>query len=250
MMNYHELTMEEAKDSPAKKKQFLVISVIGIFCIATGLVSAGIFAPVIITEGTFPGGEFMYKSKTKDYATSMALFRESSKLFKVDGLNGMWGDFLFGVFHDDPANVPGGSTRYSVGPIFDKATKEKYQKLLLKRQSKFATWRTSKLPEVPAAISHFPWSNGFFASLIQQKIVLPKLFNHAKDKGVEYPVIVFTCSEQGEDFAKIYLLICPLNMFIESFDLKQRECALIMPRSQILRLLLSIKDLQKNTQHF
>jgi len=206
MMNYHELTMEEAKDSPAKKKQFLVISVIGIFCIVTGLVSAGLFAPVIITEGTFPGGEFMYKSKTKDYATSMALFRESSKLFKVDGLNRMWGDFLFGVFHDDPANVPGGSTRYSVGPIFDKAAKEKYQKLLLKRQSKFATWRTSNLPEVPAAISHFPWSNGFFASLIQQKLVLPKLLSYAKGKGVEYPVIVFTCSEQGKDFTKIYLL--------------------------------------------
>ena len=68
--------MTESKTSPDRKKQSLVIGVIGFVFIISAVLNAGAIQPVDIKPGTFPGGEFHYISRTKDYGTSMSLFRE------------------------------------------------------------------------------------------------------------------------------------------------------------------------------
>lgn len=60
-VNYHELTMDESKDSPARKKQFLTICVGGIGIFLNAFANAGGFHSVSMTEGYFPGGEFVYR---------------------------------------------------------------------------------------------------------------------------------------------------------------------------------------------
>ena len=63
-INYHELTMEESKDSPARKKQFVTICVLGIGALSNAMINAGVFQPIQFEEGVFPGGEFHYRMKT------------------------------------------------------------------------------------------------------------------------------------------------------------------------------------------
>ena len=73
MLDYHALTIDEPKDSPQRKYQFRVtcaIMIIGFFFIS---IPAGLFVPIKITEGTFPGGTFIYKSTKRDYVASTAL---------------------------------------------------------------------------------------------------------------------------------------------------------------------------------
>mmetsp|Transcript_12868 Transcript_12868/g.31251 ORF Transcript_12868/g.31251 Transcript_12868/m.31251 type:complete len:327 (+) Transcript_12868:292-1272(+) len=76
-LNYHELTMHEPRDSPAKRKQFLVIcSVMASVFVYTAMTS-GAFQPIrsATTQGVFPGGNFCYKYSQRDYAASMGLGR-------------------------------------------------------------------------------------------------------------------------------------------------------------------------------
>lgn len=64
-INYHELTMEESRDAPARKKQFLVICVLGIGAFVNAFINAGGFFSVSIQDGVFPGGEFYYRLKAR-----------------------------------------------------------------------------------------------------------------------------------------------------------------------------------------
>eukprot|EP00566_Odontella_aurita_P035364 CAMPEP_0113563534 /NCGR_PEP_ID=MMETSP0015_2-20120614/21123_1 /TAXON_ID=2838 /ORGANISM="Odontella" /LENGTH=88 /DNA_ID=CAMNT_0000465527 /DNA_START=151 /DNA_END=413 /DNA_ORIENTATION=- /assembly_acc=CAM_ASM_000160 len=74
-LNYHELTMNEARDSPARRKQFLVICTVmaGVFLHAT--ITAGALESVRVEEGTYPGGEFVHKPLVRDYAATGGMFR-------------------------------------------------------------------------------------------------------------------------------------------------------------------------------
>lgn len=61
LMNYHELTMNEPRDSPARRKQFLVICTVMAGMFTHGVMTAGAFNSMDIKEGIFPGGHFVYK---------------------------------------------------------------------------------------------------------------------------------------------------------------------------------------------
>ena len=64
-MNYHELTMNEPRDSPARRKQFLVICTVMGAMLAHAVMTSGAFNSMDIKEGVFPGGEFVYKYATR-----------------------------------------------------------------------------------------------------------------------------------------------------------------------------------------
>ena len=61
LMNYHELTMNEPRDSPARRQQFLVICTVMAGVFVHSCVMAGVFSSMDIKEGVFPGGEFVYR---------------------------------------------------------------------------------------------------------------------------------------------------------------------------------------------
>lgn len=61
LMNYHELTMNEPRDSPARRKQFLVICTVMGGMFLHSIMTAGAFNSIDIKEGIFPGGTFVYK---------------------------------------------------------------------------------------------------------------------------------------------------------------------------------------------
>lgn len=53
--------MNEARDSPARRKQFLVICTVMAGMFAHSIMTAGAFNSIDIKEGIFPGGFFVYK---------------------------------------------------------------------------------------------------------------------------------------------------------------------------------------------
>ena len=61
LLNYHEMTMDEPRDSPARRQQFQVICTIMAGMFIHSVITAGAFMTIHIQEGVFPGGEFMYR---------------------------------------------------------------------------------------------------------------------------------------------------------------------------------------------
>jgi hypothetical protein len=61
LLNYHEMTMTEDRDSPARKKQFLVICTVMAGVFVHSMLTSGAISKVDIKEGVFPGGTFVYK---------------------------------------------------------------------------------------------------------------------------------------------------------------------------------------------
>jgi len=62
--------MGESRDSPARRKQYLVICTVMAAAFFHSLFTSGALASLDIMESTFPGGEFVYKFVVKDYATN------------------------------------------------------------------------------------------------------------------------------------------------------------------------------------
>ncbi len=62
------MTTNEPRDSPQRRKQFLVISAITFVMTIRAGPTAGVFHSMDITERTFGGRDFIYKFMTKDYA--------------------------------------------------------------------------------------------------------------------------------------------------------------------------------------
>lgn len=65
LLNYHEMTMNEPRDSPAKRKQFLVICTVIFGMFTHAVITAGALNSIEIKEGIFPGGFFIYKYATR-----------------------------------------------------------------------------------------------------------------------------------------------------------------------------------------
>ncbi len=145
MLNYHELTVGEPKNSPAKRKQFIIITTIMMTLLVYHAMHAGVFYSMdILTSDSdhanslFEGGEFIYKLMTKDYAASGGTLRtvkedigldltlnegELTELemelgIITDGDGGAAVDLFYTVFMDDPGKVPGGESRFAGGILF------------------------------------------------------------------------------------------------------------------------------------
>ncbi|KAG7356767.1 hypothetical protein IV203_001453 [Nitzschia inconspicua] len=71
--------MNEPRDSPARRQQFLVICSVMAAAFAYTAMTSGIFMSVQATEGPFPGGNYCYKFAVRDYAASMGYGRRISE---------------------------------------------------------------------------------------------------------------------------------------------------------------------------
>ena len=146
-------------------------------------ISAGLFHPVSIDNGEFPGGEFTHKFLTRDYAASAGTQRAIEADLEFERIDEKgWeapsdsADLVFSVFLDNDGSIPGGMTRFATGIITD--DKEKKRKLLdanakteeftEKDYPKNVKYEVVKLPKVNAAVALHPTTGGVWSALIQQ----------------------------------------------------------------------------------
>lgn len=197
MLNYHELTMNEPRDSPQRRKQFLVIAAIMVLMTIHAGLNAGVFAPLDIAEDTsFPGGEFVYKFMTKDYAASTGTLRTVSSDLNIveDGSNQFileegevldTADMLYSIFLDDSAVIAGGQTRFAAGLLLgskagsngaamkrmlldvNKDIEERVTKEDGGLHSKDVKYEVGSLPKVNAAAASHPFTAGAWSALLQ-----------------------------------------------------------------------------------
>lgn len=182
-LNYHELTLNEPRDSPAKRKQHLVIcTVMGVMFLHSGI-SAGLFHPISIENGEFPGGEFTHKFLTRDYAASAGTQRSIEKDLGIDNTDEKgWlapsdsADLLFSVFLDNDGSIPGGMTRFASGIITDDEEKKKMlldansktEEFTEKDYPKNVKYEVVNLPKADAAVLMHPTTGGIWSALLQQ----------------------------------------------------------------------------------
>ena len=200
MLNYHELTMNEPRDSPQRRKQFLVISAIMVIMALHSALTAGILSPITITHDTFPGGEFIYKSMKKDYAASTGTLRtvatdlgiiedgSSSNLIIAEDDKDMTtkdtADLLYSILLDDVQLIPGGETRFFSGILLNKNSSSANDGSSIKKRlldankniqnegggsthSKDIKYEVGNLPKVNAAVMTHPFTAGAWSAMLQ-----------------------------------------------------------------------------------
>lgn len=218
MFNYHEMTMNEPRDSPSRRLQFRVICTIMSVLTAYGTVNAGLFTSLVITEGTFPGGEFVYKSAKRDYAAAPSVERQVAEDLNIKPED--TSDVIYTIYLDHPTKVNGGrNQRFASGLLvnskLEKAQEWKTQLLQLNEHivpptrtevldlPAMALWKRLRyksaiLPEARVAMAYFTFTNGFVSSLILTYKVIPKLRAHAAQKlspaAASKITIISTCS--------------------------------------------------------
>ncbi|KAL7536045.1 hypothetical protein ACHAXR_006883 [Thalassiosira sp. AJA248-18] len=220
MMNYHELTMNEPRDSPQRRKQFLVITAIMVVMALHAGLNAGVLATLDIEEGSFPGGEFVYKFMMKDYAASTGTLRTVAKdlgiaeagggnlIVAEEGVLLDTADLLYSILLDDETLVPGGKTRFLGGALLNGSSGGggptiKKQLLDVNKDikeegthSKDIKYEVGKLPKVGAAVAQHPFTAGAWSAMLQSYKIVPKFKKYAKDHGEsgKSPVVIATCS--------------------------------------------------------
>jgi hypothetical protein len=227
--SYHELTMNQPRNSPGQRKQFLVICVGGFSVFLHAVISAGILEPLsIYDDGYFPGGSFVHKMITRDYAASMGAIRKIGE--DVDSIladivdedathlelnldlrmdpdqptaKDAFVNLTYSVFLDDTdVFVPGGEGRFCSGVLLDQTTLHIRDYLLEKNSEIHPTdeeksfwsydYTVTELPKVRAAVATFPYTNGFISALIHKFKVFPAMVKFAQAHGVERPIVIST----------------------------------------------------------
>lgn len=217
LMNYHEMTMSEARDSPQRRKQFLVICTVMASFLAHSVITSGGLSSVDIKEGIFPGGQFVYKSAGRDYAASQGLMRHIGKDLELKPRE--YPDLLYSLYLDNPWEVGGRRQRFASGILVDNRGKDMKKKLLdmnpsilaqqkgkdLSELPAFELWpateyESTSLPSLDAAVANFPFTNGFVSALILSYKVIPALRKYAEENGEagNVPVVLTTCSEKEQ----------------------------------------------------
>ncbi|KAL3903655.1 MAG: hypothetical protein SGARI_005279, partial [Bacillariaceae sp.] len=147
-LNYHELTLNEPRDSPARRKQFLVICSVMASVLVYTAITSGIFISIETTESTFPGGHYCYKFATRDYAASNGQGRritedwalattpseEKDDWVKLQGeekdefkrRKKLVDDKLYSVFLDNPFKMGGSRQRYMTGFLVSEEDKAEF----------------------------------------------------------------------------------------------------------------------------
>lgn len=231
MLNYHELTMNEPRDSPARRKQFLVICAVMVSVLLHSAITAGALESVKIeSESTyFPGGEFLYKPLVRDYAATGGMLRSIAE--DVGAVkDGGWGagiaqgegdvtmgGVLFAVYLDSDSGVQVGERRFLTGALLGcaegciagKDADELRQTLLAKNEGMKAEadmrekgewqeyvsnipYEAGKFPRAPAAVTRFPYTGGFVSALVHQFKVFPALVKYARAHGAAGPSVVIS----------------------------------------------------------
>mmetsp|Transcript_11537 Transcript_11537/g.25865 ORF Transcript_11537/g.25865 Transcript_11537/m.25865 type:complete len:279 (-) Transcript_11537:144-980(-) len=218
MFNYHELTMNEPRGSPAKRKQFIVICCVVSFVCGNALINAGGFNTVRIGQGKFTGGEFVYKTMERDYAAFVGLSRtvgEDAGIPEADHENAVYSVFLD---VDSSAGIPGGSERFMTGVLNGKDVKKELMAFNAdvveqppdayagdyNEGDKFGAhiyYEVGSLPaSVNAAVCQFVYTGGFMSPLIYEYKVFPAMIKYAKKLLPEDSPIVIasTCSTKDK----------------------------------------------------
>ncbi|KAL9189395.1 hypothetical protein ACHAXT_009070 [Thalassiosira profunda] len=220
MMNYHEMTMNEPRDSPQRRKQFLVVSFIMVVIALHAGLTAGLLAPLDIETGTFPGGEFVYKLMVKDYAASTGTLRTvasdlgiveegSGNLILSEGVELDTADLLYSMLLDDERLIPGGQTRFAAGLLARGREGNKMKRQLLEvnglitgegTHSKDIKYEVGKLPKAEAAVVQHPFTAGAWSAILQSYKILPKFKKYADRHGQagESAIIIATCSAKQQ----------------------------------------------------
>jgi len=179
-----------------------------------------LFTSVVITEGTFPGGDFIYKSAKRDYAAAPSLERQVASDLGLKPKQTT--DIIYTIFLDHPNTVPGGRNhRFASGLLASKKLEnsDALKQILLDWNEqiqpptradvldlpatdlwKRLRYKQETLPSVKAAIAYFPFTNGFVSSLIQNYKIIPKLRAYAEqhsDSPADVTLIT-TCSIPDE----------------------------------------------------
>ena len=211
-MNYHELTMNEPKNSPAKKQQFAVICSVIVAAISYAVMTSGVLLSVQATEGIFPGGKFCYKIAQRDYAASMGLARRVTyDVMETKKPNGKqrkeMEEITYHLFLDNPLEVNGRRLRWATGILVSRKDNEKVSKLMslnkiqpqgdegAKTTKRYLTeeeligvsaseymdilpYEVADLPSVDSLVVQFPHTHGFVSALVMSYKV--RTINHNK----------------------------------------------------------------------
>eukprot|EP00568_Trieres_chinensis_P014904 CAMPEP_0183326226 /NCGR_PEP_ID=MMETSP0160_2-20130417/81626_1 /TAXON_ID=2839 ORGANISM="Odontella Sinensis, Strain Grunow 1884" /NCGR_SAMPLE_ID=MMETSP0160_2 /ASSEMBLY_ACC=CAM_ASM_000250 /LENGTH=265 /DNA_ID=CAMNT_0025494165 /DNA_START=54 /DNA_END=851 /DNA_ORIENTATION=- len=207
--------MNEARDSPARRKQFLVICTVMASVLAYTALTSGLLETVVIEEGTYPGGTFLYKTVTSDPAATAGIFRVVSKDLGIGGYrdDDNWADLMYAVYLDGE-EVPVGMRRFFGGTLVDAKTndgKETRRKLMDEVNNEIkivdddswlekVPYEEGKLPRVKAGVTQFPFTNGFVSALIHTYKVNPIMERYAREHGKEGepPIVSVTCSVEQQ----------------------------------------------------
>lgn len=240
-ISYHELQMNAPKNSPAQRKQFLLICVGGFSIFLHSVITAGIMEPVsIFDDGVYPGGEYVHKLIVRDYAASIGAIRlleedlesiiqenvnEDEKTVELNLDRSMdpvqptvkdpLANFTFSVFFDDTdVSVPGGQGRFCAGVLLD-SSRLHIKELLLEMNTKISKkddgdfwsyeYESHTLPSVSAIVATFPFTNGFISALIHKYKVHPAMIRFAKERSIEGPIIITTHCDAQESVCTHYI---------------------------------------------
>jgi hypothetical protein len=189
LLNYHEMTMNEPRNSPARQKQFLVICTVMAAMFAHSCMTSGLFMPLDINthNGVFPGGFYTYKSANRDYAAAMSLHKTIRQDLDFKSEYG-GDDLVYHIYLDDPTQLGGRRQRWTSGILVgeDQTAKEQMEKLLSKNDAIYANpltaddyeqfaatelwprlpYDSADLESVDALVLNFPFTNGFVSSLV------------------------------------------------------------------------------------
>mmetsp|Transcript_26591 Transcript_26591/g.37452 ORF Transcript_26591/g.37452 Transcript_26591/m.37452 type:complete len:299 (-) Transcript_26591:240-1136(-) len=252
MINYHELTMEESRDSPARRKQYLVICTVMASFFLHSLLTSGFLSSLDIVESTFPGGEFIYKFVVKDYATANGVLDGISTDDLKRKRSAPMEDLFYSLFLDNSGGTVGASRqRFAAGML--NGSEEHKETLLSKNakakgsltpeeqeeisfteySKKHIKYEIASLPKnVKAYACNFQFTNGFVSNLISTYKVIPAMMKYAESQGYTSPVVISTCSASQsvcthyvpiEDTEKFLLGRPDSQTYQTTFDTKENK---------------------------
>jgi len=223
VLNYHELTMSESRDSPARRQQFLVICSIMASWFLYSLYISGLLVKIETVEMPFPGGNFCYKFVARDYVASLGLGRRirkhvydllpedvyddnDKKLTNKEKRN-IAEERVYHMYLDNPEIIGGAYTRWMTGVLVpDGIEKEKYCDPLFDRNPEIerqalihsdepesdkkasdvfeqTVYKYVNLPSVNSLAVRFPFTNGFLSGLVFSYKIIPAMRILAEEKG-------------------------------------------------------------------
>jgi hypothetical protein len=210
--------MDEGRDSPAKRKQFLIICTVMLGAFIHSLLTAGGISTVNIQEGIFPGGDLVYKFTSRDYAATGSLMESIGKDCGLKLKD--FADTMYTVYLDEPAKTSGRQQRFAVGYLATDVDGKKIKKILMEKNDDkpeptkeelldlparnlwpTLLYESQALPSVKAAVVQFPFTNGFVSALVHSYKIIPALRAHVLSlphASENPPVIVTTCSAKEQ----------------------------------------------------
>ncbi|KAL7571772.1 hypothetical protein ACA910_002863 [Epithemia clementina (nom. ined.)] len=219
-MNYHELTIDEPRDSPARRQQFLVICTVMVAIFAHTIFQSDCLASVKIEETMFQGGTFVYKETKRDYAASASLEEYIGR--RQLGLKTReFADKIYTIYLDDPRALGGRQQRFASGVLYKNNEVDEEQMNFLLSKNKDVVpptseelldlgalelwpkleYKVAELPSSRAASVQFTYTGGFVSAIVLSMRIIPALRQYVAQRQSESdneqcsPItVISTCS--------------------------------------------------------